>query len=170
MSTPLHIAILAGTETAPEQLFRSAFGDRSPTEALRAAAGQEISVSLICRGEFNDQLGISMIRRLRPNKTPLIDKAIAALRLEVLDKAFRRSSVGRLLISLGPTDSSRVVWRAVNADHEAMSVLRSADIVVAADLAAVRTAWHLVQGGAVPHSYFGLQAAEKILLARTRKQ
>lgn len=166
MSAPLHVVVLAGTTTAPEQLFKSSLGDRSPAAVFSDAAGREVHVSLVCSGTPSGGREISMKRKIQPENPPLTDRLISALRLDFLDRVLRRTSLGRLLISLGPTDPSRVVWRAVRADGEAMRLLSSADIVLAADLAAVRAAWHLAQRGAVPYSYFGLQAAEKILSAK----
>lgn len=168
MDNPLNVVVIIGSRTAPEQLFRSAHGELSPQAALSRASGREVKVSLLSQlpasetGEFADAHVVT------PSRTPLADRLLASLRLDRVDTLLRKSPLGRLLISLGPTDASRVFWRSVRADSAAMTMLSTADVVLAADLPAVRTAWHTLHTGKVREAYFGLQAAEKVFAAKFR--
>lgn len=110
--------------------------------------------------------GIGASHVVSPAKAPLTDRIATKLSLDRAAAVLKASPLGRLLLSLGPTDPSRVFWRAVRADPEAMSMLRSADVLLAGDLPAVRTAWQLLRAKQVPAAYFGLQAAEKVFAAR----
>jgi len=163
---PLNVVVLIGSRSAPEQLFRSALGEESPAAALSRAAGRPVSVSLLSMLPAAEELGLESRQVVAPAKTPLLDRVLAAVPLGRLESVLRTSPLGRLLLSLGPTDPSRVYWRSVQADHAAVALLASADVLLAADLPAVRTAWHFLRAGKVPAAYFGLQAAEKVFAAR----
>jgi len=60
-------------------------------------------------------------------------------------------------------DPTRTMWRAVRADRPAMSAARRADLVVAADLPAVRTAWSLLRRGDASRAVYGVSAAERLI-------
>lgn len=170
MTMPMHVVVIVGGAIGAEQLFRSAFEDRSSATALSMAASRQVDVSLLCRGATAPIPGIATVRVVTPEKVPLIDRLTSRLHIAPLEEHLRRTPLGRLLLSLGPTDPSKVLWRAIRADPQSMALLSSADILIAADVVAVRTAWKLLQLGKVSDSYFGLQAAEKVFTARFREQ
>lgn len=168
MDKPLRVVIVVGSQTAPEQLFKSAFGDRPPADALSEAAGREVHVCLLSWLPASQTDGLKATRALHAAPPPVFDRFAARLRIDRLSTLLRRSAPGRLVISLSPVDPSRVFWRSVRSDSEAMTLLGSADVVLAADLPAARTAWHMLHAGTVPRAYLGLQAAEKVLAATFR--
>ncbi len=168
MDKPLNVVVLIGSRSVPEQLFRSALGEDSPHTALGRASGRAVKVSLLSWLPSTAQLDMASSHVVSPRRTPFLDRVLAALPLERLESLLRTSPPGRLLLSLGPTDPSRVYWRSVRADPSAVAMLASADVLLAADLPAVRTAWHFLRAGKVPAAYFGLQAAEKVFAARFR--
>ncbi|MFC9332423.1 hypothetical protein [Arthrobacter sp. NPDC057009] len=168
MDKPLHVVIVVGSRSVPEQLFRSALGELSPQAALRRAVGRDVSVSVLSQLPPDEAGDLSAVHVVSPSRRPLADRVLARLPLGGAETVLRKSPLGRLLISLGPTDPSRVFWRAVRADPAALAMLSSADVVLAADLPAVRTAWQVLHTGKVPQAYFGLQAAEKVFTARFR--
>jgi hypothetical protein len=163
---PLHVVIVIGSQSEPEQLFRSALGEHSPQAALSLASGRDVEVSLLSRRLVQESRDLAASHVLSPSRTPLPDRLFARLHLNRLEVLLRKLPLGRLLISLGPTDPSRVFWRAVRADPEALAMLSAADVVLAGDLPAVRTAWHLLHSGKVPSAYFGLQAGVKVFGSR----
>jgi hypothetical protein len=168
MDNPLNVVIVMASRSVPEQVFRSALGEVSPRAALGLAAGRDVKVSLLSQVPASEELKLELTEThvLSPVPTPLLDRILAKLHLAPLENVLRRSPPGRLLLSLGPTDASRVFWRAVRADPSALALLSSADVLLAADLPAVRTAWHCLRSGKVASAYFGLQAAEKVFAAR----
>jgi len=165
---PLNVVIVVGSRSVPEQLFRSALGEASPHTALSRASGRDVRVSLLSLFPASGGPEIATAYAVSPSRTPLLDRLLAALPLARIEAVLSKSPLGRLLLSLGPTDPSRVFWRAVRADPAAMAMLASADVLLAADLPAVRTAWHTLRAGKVAEAYFGLQAAEKVFAARFR--
>lgn len=169
MDNPLHVVIVVGSQSEPEQLFRSALGKLSPQAALSRASGREVTVSLLSQLQTAESQDLAASHVVSPSRRPLVDRVLASLHVNRADALLRKSPLGRLLISLGPTDSSRVFWRAVRADPAALAMLSTADVVLAADLPAVRTAWHVLRSGQVPSAYFGLQAAEKVFAAKFKE-
>lgn len=166
MSKPMRVVIVIGSPASPERLFRSGFGESSPRDALSRACRRDVDVSLLSLIPASEGQGITSAHALAPSRTPLIDRLLSTRFPQLLVGALGKSSVGRLLLSLGPADPSRVFWRSVRSDREAMAMLSSADVLLAADLPAVRTAWHLLHEGKVPEAYYGLQSAEKVFTAR----
>lgn len=166
MDKPLNVILIVGAPTAPEELIRSALGGSTPKSALSRAAGRDVAVSLLSLATPTALDGFASSHVVSPAKTPVTDRIIAMLSLDRVATALKASPPGRLLLSLGPTDPSRIFWRAVRADPDAMAMLRSADVLLAGDLPAVRTAWHLLRSKQVPAAFFGLQAAEKVFAAR----
>lgn len=65
-------------------------------------------------------------------------RAIGAIKLRERLSTF---PIGKLLNSLGPVDLGRVFWRVVKRSSEALEMLKTADVVVATDQPAIKTAW-----------------------------
>ena len=74
-----------------------------------------------------------------------------------------RFPLGRLLNSLGPADAGRVLWRSVRRDRAAMELLGRADILVAADGAAVATVWHAARRYPAARALTDVDAALRVL-------
>lgn len=166
MDKPLNVVVLIGSRSVPEQLFRSTLGGVTPRAALGRASGRDVSVSLLSWLPSSADLDLASSHVVSPPRTPLLDRVLEGLPLKQLEALLRTSPLGRLLLSLGPTDPSRVYWRSVRADPAAVALLSSADVLLAADFPAVRTAWHALRAGEVNSAYFGLQSAEKVFAAK----
>ncbi|MFJ6026142.1 hypothetical protein ACIQCN_01565 [Pseudarthrobacter sp. NPDC092424] len=166
MDKPLNVVLLVGSPTPPDELIRSALGGSAPKAALSRAAGRDVSVSLLSLAAPTTLDGFASSHVVSPANIPVMDRVAGKLSLDRAATALKASPLGRLLLSLGPTDPSRVFWRAVRADPKALALLRTADVLLAGDLPAVRTAWHLLHSKQVPAAFFGLQAAEKVFAAR----
>lgn len=67
--------------------------------------------------------------------------------------------LGRLLNSMGPADQGRVFWRTLRRDPAALSALKSADVVIAGDLPAVKSAWLALNRNWVRNAYYDHRAA-----------
>lgn len=166
MDKPLNVVLIVGAPTAPDELIRSALGGSTPKSVLSRAADRDVAVSLLSMATPTALEGFDSFHVASPANTPVTDRVAEKLSLDRLSTVLKASPLGRLLLSLGPTDPSRVFWRAVRADPKALAMLRSADVLLAGDLPAVRTAWHLLRSKQVPAAFFGLQSAEKVFAAR----
>jgi hypothetical protein len=73
-----------------------------------------------------------------------------------------RSAPGRNLLRISPLDTSRRLWRTARRDQQLRSLVRSADVVVAADRDAIFTVWKMTRKRAYGTSWaaaFGATAA-----------
>ncbi len=80
-----------------------------------------------------------------------------------------RSAVGRNAIRVTPLDDSRRLWRAARKDRELRELIRSADVVLAADRDAIFTVWKMTRSrsyGAGWSAVFGAAAARFALTGR----
>src|SRR5690606_22116171 len=94
------------------------------------------------------------------NTTPTaLDRILTALGAHAVRRRFAGFPLGRLLNSLGPVDQGRVFWRIVRQTAPAMSALKNADIAIATDLAAAKTAWIAQRRGWVTEAYYDHRSA-----------
>ena len=70
------------------------------------------------------------------------------------------------LVSWSPSEESRVFWRAVRESESAVSVLNSADVLLAVDLAGVRTAWKTRRLNPSVDAYYGVASTLKVFATR----
>ncbi|MGO1582279.1 MAG: hypothetical protein ACTHXO_03545, partial [Actinomycetaceae bacterium] len=119
-------------------------------------------VTLVCRTAPRAPIsGVDVVHVVAEHRSPLGSIA-GSERYQSLDATARRSVPGRLLATLSPLDDTRTVWRAVRADAKAQVLVRQADVAVAVDLPAVRTAWSWLRRGVVPVAVYGVAAAERL--------
>jgi len=91
-------------------------------------------------------------------RVPAADKFLSAIGGRALYARLATFPIGRLINSMGPLDQGRVFWRYVRRNAAAYSALKSADVIVAADLAAVKTAWLAHKRGWCSHAEYDTRA------------
>lgn len=135
------LVVLSGATTAPTTGLA---GDSLLEQRLTSDADARVEVV-----RFAGPTG----RVVGPSRASL-DRVLRALGAYALRDRLSRSPIGRLLNSLGPVDQGRVFWRAVRNDRGALATLKSADLVVASDLAAAKTAWIAAHRGWVREAIY----------------
>lgn len=145
-------------------LFGSA-GSASPgsslaaeTSRLRALLQEHPHVTVITWGLDREFAGADHLDLAAEARGP-VDRALTAVGAVRLRDRLRAFPLGRLLNSLGPVDEGRVLWRAVLRSGEARAALRAADVVIAVDGAAVKTAWMARRRRWTPEAYYDHRAA-----------
>ncbi len=166
MSSPLKVLAIVGSPTTPDQLFMSALGSNRLADTLGAACGRDVEVSLLSWLPAADPAQFTATHSLAASDPGPIDRILRRIGMPRIDAVLRRTPPGRLILSLGPSDPSRVFWRAVQADPQAMALLAGADVVLAVDLPGVRTAWNALRAQLVEHAYYGIASTVKVFATR----
>lgn len=164
MNRPLRVVAIVGSSTDPDQLLRTALGGSSLAEELKKASRRDVTVELLSWSPSLD-LPHGVVVGSAVNR-PAVDRVLLRAGTPRLHSLLQRFSVGRLLNSLGPLDQSRIFWRAVREHEGALSALRSADVLLAVDLAAVRTAWKTKREHPSIEAYYGLASTLKVFSTR----
>lgn len=164
MNSSLRVVAVIGSPTDPDQLLRSAVGGDSLQEELAKASGRDVILQLVSWSP-SEKFPQGVVVGPTAGTLPL-DRVLSRVGAVRLQSALQKYPAGRLLNSLGPLDQSRVFWRAVREREDAMSALRSADVLVAVDLAAVRTAWITRQNNPTVEAYYGLVSTLKVFATR----
>ena len=164
MKTTLQVVAIIGSPTDPDQLLRSALGESSLEDELERVSQRHVQVRLVSWSPSEDipegvAVGI-------PDQAPALDRLLARAGAPGLQRVLQRYPAGRLLNSLGPLDQSRVFWRAVRESESAVSVLNSADVLLAVDLAGVRTAWKTRRLNPSVDAYYGVASTLKVFATR----
>lgn len=133
--------------------------ESSQLVSLLKGASPAVDVGVISLGLSRTIPGTSGHIRLDGPVSSFTDRALKAVGAYALNKQFATFPIGRLLNSLGPVDPNRVFWRAVKRHPEAMRLLKSANIAVATDLAATKTAWLAVHCGWVDDAFYDRHCA-----------
>ncbi|MGO1770206.1 MAG: glycosyltransferase [Microbacterium sp.] len=163
---PRRVVLVVGSEDPADDVLARAAGAGDLAERLGTPEAPA-HVTLVCRTAPRTPVpGVAVVHVLAEHRSPLASIAGSG-RYRSLDAAARRSVPGRLLATLSPLDDTRTVWRAVRADAKAQVLVRQADLAVAVDLPAVRTAWSWLRGGVVPVAVHGVAAAERLARRRT---
>lgn len=166
MSSSIRVVAIVGSTTDPDQLFRSAIGDEALDHALASVTERDIQLELVSwLPSSGSERCISVGGTNR--REPIADRFFSIIRGKQLHGVLQKVSVGRLINSLGPLDQSRVFWRAVQMNDAALSALASADVLIAVDLPAVRTAWKIRHRNESCDAYFGLSSALKVLATKS---
>lgn len=164
MNSTLQVVAIIGSRTDPDQLLRSALGGASLEEELAKASERDVVVRLVSWLPSKDiPRGIVVGSA---EKTPTLDRVLARIGAPRLHRILQAYPAGRLLNSLGPLDPSRVLWRAVRESEDAVSLLKSADVLLAVDLAGVRTAWKTRRLNPSIEAYYGLASTVKVFATR----
>lgn len=166
MTAELRVGVLVGSNTDPDQVIRSAVGGESLVSALSRASGRTVHTVVITCVPSSDYPEGHVVRR-DGHPFSLVERLLGVSILQRIYDALQRFPIGRLINSLGPLDQSRIFWRAVRKDPVVLSALQSCDVLVAADLAAVKTAWELRRKHPqTKQAYFGLGSTLKVFNSR----
>lgn len=150
-------AVLFGDGMASER--PAALGSENSPLASLLGAPEPLEVVVVSLGTSRRIDGAVAHVALGDDDLAPADRIFARLGAFRLRALLGRSPLGRLLNSLGPIDPSRVFWRAVSRHPEALALVRSADVVIAADLAAVKTAWIAMRREGVAEAHYDHRAA-----------
>jgi hypothetical protein len=115
-------------------------------------------LSVVSLGFARDVAVVSRNIVLDRSRLSLVDRALHAMGARALYARLATFPLGRLINSIGPLDQGRVFWRHVRRDSSALAALKNADVVVAADLAAVKTAWIAAKRGWCTHAEYDTRA------------
>jgi hypothetical protein len=133
-------------------------GETSYLEALINDSAGEIELSVVSLGFARNVAAISQNIAIDGSKLSALDRALAAVGIRTLYARLATFPIGRLINSIGPLDQGRVFWRHIRREPSALQALKNADIVVAADLAAVKTAWIAARRGWCTHAEYDTRA------------
>jgi hypothetical protein len=161
------IVLLVGSDADPSALLGS-IARQTPLDVLLTPEGAPTaSVSLISLLEPSEPLsGVTHSIRLDRTNPGILDRMLVTAPASALSRMAARSPIGRLIASFGPADPSRVFRRAVERSEEARRSIETADVLVAVDLPAARTAWDALRAGRVSRALYGVRAAARKLSER----
>lgn len=170
MTSPLRVVAIVGSDTPPDQLLKSGLGRSSLVGSLEEASGRNVEISLLCwtKPASSADDGYRSLVVVGEGKTSPLNRLWDSAWSHRISRALNRTPIGRLVISLSPMDRSRIFWRAARAHPEAQMLLRSADVLLAVDLAAVKTAWIMRRATRSGQAFYGLDSAQKVFAARFR--
>lgn len=157
-TTGRRIVLLFGSETEAER-SAALSSESSDLATLLENATKPMVVCVISLGLSRTIDGTSQHLRLDDARRSLTDRLLASLGAFALKARFASMPIGRLLNSLGPIDPSRVFWRTLKRHPEAMRLLKSSDVAIAADLAATKAAWLAVHRGWVDQALYDHRSA-----------
>jgi FAD/FMN-containing dehydrogenase len=157
-TTARRIVLLFGSGIDAERSTALASEDSQLAVILRSAT-EPVDVSVISLGLSRMIAGTSEHLRLDGSGRSPTDRLLAAVGASAVKARFSAFPLGRLLNSLGPVDPGRIFWRTVRRNPDAMRLLRDADIAIAADLAATKTAWLAVHRGWVGDALYDHRSA-----------
>lgn len=136
-------------------------GERSRLDLLLEESGP-VEIRLVSRHDVGVVDGVVEQLSLAGHDVGPLDRVLGALGATRLHDRLARVPIGRLLNSMGPLDQGRVFWRAVRRSPEARALIRGADVAIAGDAAAVKTAWLARRRGLVAAAYYDHRAAGSI--------
>lgn len=122
-------------------------------------ASGAVNIDLISFGPEKVVAGLRNVIHLKGKAESPIDASLRVLGAFALRRKFATFPLGRLLNSMGPVDPGRVFWRAVRRDSAAMEMIRCADVAIAADLPAAKTAWIALRKGFVDVAHYDPRSA-----------
>ncbi|WP_169079689.1 hypothetical protein [Microcella alkalica] len=153
-SPPRHVVVLFGSKGSASPGSSLA----AETSRLRSLLQEHPRVTVITRGLERDFAGADHLD-LAADAPSAVDRALVAVGAGRLHARLRSFPLGRLLNSLGPLDEGRVLWRAARRNGAVRAALKDADVVIAVDAAAVKTAWLARRRGWTPEAYYDHRAA-----------
>lgn len=116
-------------------------------------------VTVVALGIDRKIEGLAALIEVGNQPAPIVDRIFRALGFYALRHRLSTFPIGRLLNSMGPIDQGRVFWRQVRQSPAAVSALRRTDIVVAADLPAIKTCWTAQKRGWSTRAQYDYRAA-----------
>jgi hypothetical protein len=133
-------------------------GETSYLEALLEDNAGEIELWVVSLGFARKVVAVSQNIAIDSSKLSALDRILAAVGMRKLYARLATFPIGRLINSVGPLDQGRVFWRHIRREPSALRALKNADIIVAADLAAVKTAWTAATRGWCVHAEYDTRA------------
>jgi len=152
------IVLLFGPGLEAETSTALALESSQLVSLLKGAHGA-VDVSVISLGLSRTISGTSEHIRLDGLGRSFTDRLLTAVGAFALEAPLAAFPLGRLLNSLGPVDPNRLFWRAVKGHPDAIRLLKSANIVIATDLAATKTAWLAVRRSWVDDAFYDRHCA-----------
>lgn len=165
--TALNVVVLIGSPTAIQQ-GSGLTNERSELDAIIERATGAVSIQTISFSADGPPGAHAHIQLPPPGSVSRTDRVLHALGAPALHRRLARFPLGRLINSLGPVDAGRVFWRSVRANPAARGALADAQIAIAADLPAVKTAWLALRSGRVSSAYYDHRAAVGLMLPRDK--
>jgi glycosyltransferase involved in cell wall biosynthesis len=157
---PRRVLLVVGSDQPADTVLAEAVGDAG----LGRLFGASAEVDLVCRrAPSSTPAGVDHVHVARGDD--LWQRLAGTPGYRNLAERADRSVPGRVLLSLSPADDGRLLWRAVRADAAAEASARAADVVVAVDRAANRTAWEWRCRGVAREAVVGVHAAARLLEA-----
>lgn len=157
---PRRLLILVAGTTPPEQAL-GLDGSRLPlSDAAAAAAGGPVDLVLATWAPIGETaiglVGEASIVAIGALPETGFDRLLRGVGAFAIARRLARYPLGRLINSWSATDPSRTFERRLRS--RAGELLTPADAVIAADLPATRSAWHLLRRGLTPVAVFTLEA------------
>jgi hypothetical protein len=146
----------AGVASAP---FAALSTERSLLEQLLDDTDGHVELHVVSSGLAEAPLPAAVHVDVGDDAPGPFDRLLTGLGARTLRARLARFPLGRLLNSMGPLDPGRMFWRAVRRSPAALAAIRSSDIVYAADLASVKTAWIAVRRGWVREGRYDHRAS-----------
>lgn len=161
----IKVVALVGSATDPDQILRSALADEALSDALATASGRQIELKLVSWLPSSD-IALSVAVGEAGGRRSAMDRLFSLKPPLRFHSALQKFPAGRLINSLGPLDQSRIFWRTVRKNELASSALSTADVLLAVDLPAVRTAWIMRRKNPSSEAYFGIGSTLKVFANR----
>ncbi|MEO7146803.1 MAG: hypothetical protein ABIW81_08665 [Terrimesophilobacter sp.] len=133
--------------------------ERSRLQSILDDSAEEVEVNLVSFGLTRRPAGVRTHINLKGHAPGPIDAVLRAIGAFTLRKTLSKFPIGRLLNSMGPVDPGRVFWRAVRRNNNALNIIRRADIAIAADLPAAKTAWISLRKHFIAEAYYDHRSA-----------
>lgn len=134
-------------------------GEKSRLQTIVESASEPVRVDVISLGRHRRATGVASHVVIESHPESFIDRFLRLVGAYALRDVLAHSPIGRLLNSMGPVDQGRVFWRLVKRSPEALAMLRQADVAIAADMPAVRTAWTAKKRNWVSEAYYDHRTA-----------
>ncbi len=128
--------------------------EASELSRLLTETSRPTTISIVSLGLSRSIEGAAEHIRLDNSGKSTMDKLLTMIGAYALRAWLARFPLGRLLNSLGPVDQNRVYWRKVRRHPDALALIKSASIAIAADLTSTKTAWLAVHRGWVDEAFY----------------
>lgn len=133
-------------------------GENSYLKTLLEEDAGNVDLTVLSFGFTREAQGLNRSIRIDSANSPALDRLLTASGAGTLYARLATFPIGRLINSVGPLDQGRVFWRHLRRDSQALDTLKRADVIVAADLAAVKTAWIASKRGWCSHAEYDTRA------------
>ncbi len=167
--TSLHVLVLVANDAEVVERLDSEYSKTGLVAALAAAAQRDVILTIATTEPLTHvdkpYAQHAIIHSLRSEKAPITDRLLAKLGAVRIRAALTTTPLGRLINSLSATDPSRIFARAYR--HNPVVSADEFDLVIALDIASIRTAWLLNRRHRATSATFG-EAAAIAHLSETR--